>query len=214
LEVAKEDLALMSDFTIAKVMRAFKKSGNWVRLSEFTNGLKKLEIDLVEEDMFLLVGTMEVVLSGKLKCAQLAQMLVPKQLDYARLMSTRVLPTSVQFDLQDFAPDTWKGLSALFTAHLRARKSIEAIKQSLSSNPEFHPSEAFNELDGDRNGKITIDQLYHALKRHGVFATHKDLMGLFNIYDSNQDGTISYAEFVKAVTPRLSAKKQPPANLS
>ena len=206
-ELAKEALSLRPDFSLTRLFRVLRKAGKWIRISDLCTMLKNLDMDLSDEELFLLVGTVEVVLAGKVDAGMIVDMVTPKQLDYARLLSTRIIGGGQGFTIDNFSEETLKSLASVFEAQLSAKKSIESEKQLCISQPDFHPSEAFSELDTDKTGKITIDQLHHTMKRYGVFATHRDLMPLFNSYDSNQDGTISYSEFVRAVTPRLAAKR-------
>ena len=203
VEKTKEELALKADFTLARLFRCLRKAGKWVPLDAFMAVLRTLGLEISEEDLYLLVGTVEVVLEGKLSAKDLAEMVIPKQIDYARLLTTRICDLSQRFSITEFCSETQNCLYSVFAQALESRKNIETCKQRLIGYADFRPSEAFGELDTARSGKITIDQLHCALKRFGVFAASRDVMGLFWTYDSNQDGSISYAEFVKAVTPRL-----------
>lgn len=213
VEKTKEELALKADFTLARLFRCLRKAGKWVPLDAFLAVLQALGLEVSEEDLYLLVGTVEVVLEGKLCAKDLADLVIPKQIDYARLLTTRICDLSQRFAVTDFSPDTQNSLCLVFSQALESRKSIETCKQRLIGYADFRPSEAFGELDSGHSGKITIDQVHSALKRFGVFTASRDVMGLFWTYDSNQDGCISYAEFVKAVTPRLTlpAKRQSPS---
>jgi Ca2+-binding EF-hand superfamily protein len=204
VEKTKEELTLKADFTLARLFRCLRKTGKWVPLDAFMTVLRTLGLEISEEDLYLLVGTVEVVLEGKLSAKDIADMMIPKQIDYARLLTTRICDQSQRFSINDFSAETKDSLYMVFFQALESRKTIETCKQRLIGYADFRPSEAFGELDSARSGKITIDQLHGALKRFGVFAASRDVMGLFWSYDANQDGSISYAEFVKAVTPRLS----------
>lgn len=208
VEKTKEELTLKADFTLARLFRCLRKTGKWVPLDAFMTVLRTLGLEISEEDLYLLVGTVEVVLEGKLSAKDIADMMIPKQIDYARLLTTRICDQSQRFSINDFSAETKDSLYMVFFQALESRKTIETCKQRLIGYADFRPSEAFGELDSARSGKITIDQLHGALKRFGVFAASRDVMGLFWSYDANQDGSISYAEFVKAVTPRLSLPRK------
>lgn len=208
LEKNKEELALKPDFTLARLFKCLKKRGKWIPLEGLLSVLGEIGMEMNEEDLFLMVGTVEVVFTGQLSAKDITDLILPKQIDYARLLTTRICDLPAHFTPSDFSSDTLTSLFSVFSSTLEARKTIEICKQRLISYSDFHPSEAFSILDSGKTGKISIDQLHSALERFGVFAANRDLMGLFWSYDANQDGTISYAEFVKAVTPRLTVPRK------
>ena len=58
------------------------------------------------------------------------------------------------------------------------------------------------ELDTDKNGFITHEDFRVSLERQGVFYSEKDIALLVRRYDRDQDGKVSYSEFVREVTPK------------
>jgi Ca2+-binding EF-hand superfamily protein len=40
------------------------------------------------------------------------------------------------------------------------------------------------------------------LNEHGIFVTNQDLVALISRYDKNQDGKVSYGEFLSELTPK------------
>jgi Ca2+-binding EF-hand superfamily protein len=61
-------------------------------------------------------------------------------------------------------------------------------------------------LDRDENGFITMDEFRAILEDHCIFATKNDLVGLLKRYDKNQDGKVSYSEFINEMTPKSPTK--------
>jgi len=44
------------------------------------------------------------------------------------------------------------------------------------------------------------------LSDHGIYATSKEAIGLVEKFDKNQDGKVSYSEFVQEMTPKSPSK--------
>nr|ABR18144.1 unknown [Picea sitchensis] len=58
----------------------------------------------------------------------------------------------------------------------------------------------FHVFDRDGNGYITAAELAHSMARLGHALTVKELTGMIKEADTDGDGRISFAEFVKAIT--------------
>lgn len=66
----------------------------------------------------------------------------------------------------------------------------------------FSIHDAFNALDLNENGFITLDEFKDVLENYGIFATKNELVGLVKRYDKNMDGKVSYSEFMNEMTPK------------
>ena len=55
---------------------------------------------------------------------------------------------------------------------------------------------AFQDFDSNRNGFLDFREFEKALNSLGLFYRKIDSQALFNFYDCNKDGQISYMEFV------------------
>lgn len=62
--------------------------------------------------------------------------------------------------------------------------------------------DAFTAIDCDENGFITLEEFKRILNEHGIFVTNQDLVSLISRYDKNQDGKVSYGEFLSEMTPK------------
>ena len=78
----------------------------------------------------------------------------------------------------------------------------EKIRQRLSRRPLFDAYEAFDALDKNGNGSISKYEFRELLADHGFYATQKELDTLMNRYDRNEDGKVSYTEFIREITPK------------
>jgi len=76
----------------------------------------------------------------------------------------------------------------------------------LNRRPLFNVYEAFKALDKNDIGSFSIDEFKELLLDHGIYATSNDLLNLVHRYDKNQDGKVTYSEFVSEITPKSPSK--------
>ena len=93
-------------------------------------------------------------------------------------------------------------IEQLFRELIKSEKFSEALKEAIAATPRFSLSHAFDILDKDENGFITIDELRDVLLENGYYASTGDLMGLMKKYDRNSDGRITKGEFLREMTPK------------
>lgn len=94
-----------------------------------------------------------------------------------------------------------------FRVHFSVEESAEFLRKKLSRRPGFSAHDAFSACDQDRNGFITREEFKNILKEYGFYATENEVRWLVDRYDRNNDGRISYAEFIDEILP-----KSPPKN--
>jgi len=70
----------------------------------------------------------------------------------------------------------------------------------------FNVYEAFKALDKNDIGYFSIDEFKELLSDHGIYATSKEAAALVDKFDKNQDGKITYSEFVQEMTPKSPSK--------
>ena len=102
--------------------------------------------------------------------------------------------------------DTIYLLKQLFDSLIRNETYSECLRQRLNSKSKFSSYKAFKAVDRNRNGFIGIEDFKELLNENGFYACQKELLGLMNRFDKNQDGRISYNEFVEEIRPTISDK--------
>ena len=65
------------------------------------------------------------------------------------------------------------------------------------------PEAAFNAMDTQSKGYLTLDDFRDFLKQCNMYPIEKNLSLLFERFDRDEDGVVAYDEFVTATTPFL-----------
>jgi Ca2+-binding EF-hand superfamily protein len=75
----------------------------------------------------------------------------------------------------------------------------------VSKRPNFSLKQAFEYSDKNRDGYIGGDDVRSMMADHGFFATEKELTSIMRKFDKDEDGSISFAEFIDEMTSKLNA---------
>lgn len=54
----------------------------------------------------------------------------------------------------------------------------------------------------DGSGKLDVEEFEKFLAKSGVFLTRQELRAIYNVYDTNFDGVISFKEFLEPLKVR------------
>ncbi len=63
-------------------------------------------------------------------------------------------------------------------------------------------------MDDDRSGKLDTHEFTKAMKELRIGLSDSDIERLFNLFDMNRDGQISYAEFLRIVTGEMNETRK------
>jgi len=94
-----------------------------------------------------------------------------------------------------------------FRTHFTIEEEAETLRKRLSRRPDFNIHEAFLAIDKDNNGYIQRTEIRKILADNGVYASEKDLMMIIQRFDRNNDGRISYSEFMEEIVPKNPTQK-------
>lgn len=103
--------------------------------------------------------------------------------------------------------ETEAKIAKLLVALSQGEHYVETSRQVLCNNIEFDAYQVFQELDIE--GKNTIDayNISNFLKRRNIFATLADIQFIIRFYDLDNDGSLSYGEFLHFVQSSTSFKR-------
>jgi len=208
LENLKNELALRSDFNLLDAFRFFDvEARGYITKTELKEGLNSFDIFCSSNDVYLLMRKFYTDNDGLLRYAEFTEIFTPKQSEYSSLLSDRI-PSYL---------DSTK-LSLIFSTETRIlmRKTLEMtvsnealsedLRQKLNRRPLFNIYEAFKTIDKRDTGYIDAGEFRDLLIDHGIYASQKELFNLMKRYDHNQDGKVSYYDFVQEMTPKSPQK--------
>jgi len=94
---------------------------------------------------------------------------------------------------------------------------LDSYKKTLYTNPGFSYYEAFRSLDIGHIGRLSLSSFRDFLKTQDVFAADEDLKALMRRLDKDNDGFVSFEEFVESIKPHdrnSPIKSSPPRDLT
>uniref|UniRef100_A0A7S3IC81 EF-hand domain-containing protein n=1 Tax=Anophryoides haemophila TaxID=46462 RepID=A0A7S3IC81_9CILI len=108
--------------------------------------------------------------------------------------------------IETFEYETRYLIKKLLNKVLSGESQGESLRQSLARRPLFSATDAFNALDSNEIGFISVEEFKILLNEWNFFVSTSDLVTLVNRYDKNNDGKISYGEFLNEITPKSPLK--------
>lgn len=90
----------------------------------------------------------------------------------------------------------------MWRVHLKIECANETLRQRLQSRPLFNVAEAFNSLDINADGRISVDEVKRLIESRGYFVSPLDVSCVMKKMDQNKDGTVSYHEFREELMPK------------
>ena len=208
LEDQKNQLALKSDFNLLDAFRFFDVDGRGaITKTELKEGFNQFDVFPTNDEAYLVMRKFDKDNDGLIRYADFCDMLTPKQIEYASILNDRIPSYVDRRRLSEiFGADTRYLLRKVLNQIINNEVASEALRQKLERRPLFDVYEAFKALDKNDNGYISMDEFRELLIDHGIYASNSELLNLMRRYDKNQDGKISYSEFVQELTPKSPQK--------
>lgn len=111
----------------------------------------------------------------------------------------RRLPFDHKKQKQDLSLKTLNCLRTLFYKTLQVEINIENFKKAVQKRPDFDFSAAFETINRTNPTKnedyISMEEFKKIMKCHGVFTLDRDIQTLFERFDKDRDGTVTYKDF-------------------
>ncbi|KRW99206.1 hypothetical protein PPERSA_07449 [Pseudocohnilembus persalinus] len=101
---------------------------------------------------------------------------------------------------------TQQRLASLIQAIAEGEKKLEVVRQVLAEQRLFEPHTAFRRLDVTRDGYVSQSELVDFLNTNRIVSTNREQLALFAGLDANEDGLISYSDFVSTILPQEDEK--------
>jgi Ca2+-binding EF-hand superfamily protein len=90
----------------------------------------------------------------------------------------------------------------MWRTHFKIETSSETLRQRLNSRPLFNVYEAFNSLDINNDGRVTVDEIRRLIESRGYFVDNKEICSVIKKCDKNGDGSVNYNEFREEIMPK------------
>lgn len=199
---------MRSDFNLLDAFRFFDVNGKgYITKTELKNGFENFEIYPKSNEVYLIMRKFDRDNDGLLRFADFCEMITPKQTEYSQILNNRI-PSYINKALlnETFTFETRHLLRKVLNYLINNEVFSEDLRQKLAKRPLFDSYDAFQALDKEGLGYFSLNEFRDLLAEHGIFPTNKDLINLMKRYDKNQDGKVTYSEFVQELTPKSPQK--------
>jgi len=195
LEDKRVSLALRYDFCLTELfaMIDYGKTGllslaDWQRFS-YENSLA-----LNAEDLCVIIDRYDKGRDGLLSYSEFCDLFLPSSSnEYRATMQERVERNVYAFF--EYTSLTQSHVRDLLRGAVTVEENFECNKFRLSDGRVLTSDEIFAFLDKWKTGYITLTEFQQALCEAGVYCTDSDAKTLFEQFDKNKDGRITFDEF-------------------
>ena len=97
------------------------------------------------------------------------------------------------------SPDTENQIVKLLLTLSDHERQVEINRQVLAQNLDFDAYQAFRYIDTNDKNSINAYNLLDLLNKNGICSNIQELQYLIYFYDENQDGNLSYTEFLNMI---------------
>ncbi len=155
--------------------------------------------------MLLLIRKYDQDYNGKLTFNEVATMLLSKDQNYSKLVLERKAYNqgSTFLRTEPFTPETQMEFVNLLMMLVQTEVRCEQVRQQLRNRKDFKFNEAFASIDKKGKGGIGKAELAAFMELSHYYPTEREMTLLIERFDKNNNGFISYAEFVEELTPRI-----------
>ena len=80
---------------------------------------------------------------------------------------------------------------------------IEKLRMTLHMNKHFDFSEAFHQLDPLSVGYVLKQDFINYLQKQYYYPLERDLQGIMNFFDRDEDGKVTFSDFNYQLKPLL-----------
>ena len=199
IENAKESLAFCNDANLADLFDFFDYEGmNSISSINFSQALKDLGYYPSINDIKFLFNSCDKNLNEKFDYDEFCDMILPKKYSIAKLISERC-PLN---NFNGFSNDTKFLIVNVFKCIIEGEQLNEKIRNELNSIRGFSPFDLFNNIKKRFCNVIYKDDLINFLEINNKKFKTFEIKMLIDKLDKDQDGIISYEEFLNEITPK------------
>jgi Ca2+-binding EF-hand superfamily protein len=211
LEAGKVSLANKADFNLFDAFNLFDQSRTGqVSVHDIREGLNSIGVYPSGEEVELVVARYDRNHDKRLNFSQFSEAFLPVDSHYASMLNRRSanILSKPLFRRDDcFLADTQVEFRSMWRSHFKVELENETLRQRLQSRPGFNVYDAFNSLDLNQDGRVSMDEIKRMIESRGYFVNDREIFQLVDKMDSNKDGTVSYHEFRDELVPKSPHKR-------
>lgn len=164
--------------------------------------VSNLQLTITKDEVFIIFYKLDKDGDGALSYQELCDCFVPREGEYAVLINSRGGFYGMESDPCKFFEGPTRELVKRFMRGLvECEVSVELVRQRIINKCNIKADMAFGELDRDDKGYITQDDIRAFLKQSNMYPSEKSLKLLYHRLDKDEDGVVTYDEFVTGITP-------------
>jgi len=206
LEAAKIQLSTKHDFNLYDAFNIFDvgRTGQ-ITIHEIREGLNQIGVYPTAEEVELFMTRYDRTKDRRLTFAEFGESLLPNEPLHAKDLSRRPANNArnSMYRRDDcFLSDTQIEFRSLWRTHFKIELASETLRQRLASRPMFNIYEAFNSLDLNDDGRISLDEVRRLIESRGYFVPDQEINHLIGKMDLDKDGLVSYHEFKEEMQPK------------
>jgi len=107
-----------------------------------------------------------------------------------------------------FLPRTAAEFQSMWRTHIRVENSAELMRQRLASRPGFNAYEAFNSLDLNGSGSVSVSELQRMIESRGYFVGYKEVSQVLDKFDKNKNGHVTFSELREEIAPKSPSRRR------
>jgi Ca2+-binding EF-hand superfamily protein len=212
LEKKRRELALRSDFNMCDVYKLLTnlKPGYGVDCDDLYKAIaENLELIITKDEVFIIFYKLDKDGDGFLNYTEVCDCFLPREAEYAVLIQSRGGFYGGETSTKTyFEGDTRNCLKKFLRGFVECEVSVELIRQRIMNKLRIKPDLAFSACDKDSKGVLTVDDIRNFCKANNMYPIERDLRLMFQRLDKDEDGVLTYQEFVQGLKPFLNGNAE------
>ena len=196
IENRKVSFAFKKDVNLTDLFEFFT-SENKISFDDFQLNLKKIDLNLKNDEIKFIFNKFNKNSNEFFNFNEFCNLILPKKYSIAKYLIER--KPKKFFSGFDF--DSKKLLKNFFVNIIQAEKSNEIYRKNLIENCD--KNECFKIIAKKNNNFIEREDFIFFLQKNGKFVQPFEINLLFERFDKNNDGIVSYEEFINEIQPKF-----------
>jgi len=209
LENAIKSLAMRPDFTLYDGFRVFDYDNlGFIEIDDVLEAFEVFGIYPTRDEAKLFLLRFDKNKDNKLNYAEYSEAFTPKDSKVAEILKNRSakFPEGYYHRRDEFNALTHNAFARVLQLHLEVEINAEAIRQRHEQRPLFDYANAFTTLNQWGDDYLTKEDFDQLFKKYNFYATDNELNTLVSRFDKDNDGKVSYEEFIEEFTPHSPIK--------